>query len=234
MDKQQRVRDFLEDKIKEKGLSLNALSLTLGKNSTYLFHFIKRKSPKRLDENTRRKLASILNINEQMLCDFPLPSTLIPDKLETISDFFGINKQRDCKLISIDVIDISTAKKGKFETIKNNITGQILMDEAVFKNYTSSKPENIKIVKTNSESMSPTINNGDLVWVDTSYSTPSSDGIYLISTAGDTMIKRLEINPFDNTVEVLSDNKAYKSYNIKDYKTLNICGKIVCIDHKII
>lgn len=232
MDKQQQVRDFLENKIKEKGLSLNSLSLTLGKNSTYLFHFIKRKSPKRLDENTRRKLASILNVSEQLLCDFPLPTSLIPDKLETISDFFGINKTKDSKLISIDVIDMNGSKKGKFETIKNNIIGEILMDEAVFSNYTSAKPEHIKILKTNSESMSPTINNGDFVWVDTSFSTPNTDGIYLISTAGDTMIKRLEINPFDNSIEVSSDNKSYRSYNIKDYKSLNICGKIVCIDKK--
>ena len=65
MNKLQEVRVFLENTIKEKGLSLNALSLQLGKNSTYLFHFVKRNSPKRLDENTRRKLATILNVDNK-------------------------------------------------------------------------------------------------------------------------------------------------------------------------
>lgn len=233
MDKQQQVRDFLENTAKEKGFSLNSLSLRLGKNSTYLFHFIKRHSPKRLDETTRRQLAQILDVSEQDLCDFPLPSSIIQDKFSTISNLFNFGKNKAEDLIAIDVIDMDGANKGRFEQIKNNLVGQEFMTPEVFSLYTSAKPEHIKILRAGGESMSPTINPGDLIWLDTSYSTPTADGLYLLNTSGDVVIKRLQINPFDNSIEISSDNKAYKSFTLSDYKSLNICGKIIFIAHKL-
>lgn len=233
MNKLQEVRVFLDKTIKEKGLSLNALSLQLGKNSTYLFHFIKRQSPKRLDENTRRSLAAILNVDEQCLCDFPLPSTLVQDKLSSLTSFFNFSKPNNASMTAIDVIDMNGEFKGKFEQIKKNIIGKELMSDEVFKIYTSANAESVKIFKVTGDAMSPTINSDDLVWVDTSYSIPSSDGIYMISTNSDTIIRRIQINPFDNSAEISADNTSYKPINIKDIKNLNICGKICNIIRKL-
>lgn len=233
MDKLQEVRVFLENAIKEKGFSLNALSLQLGKNSTYLFHFIKRKSPKRLDENTRRSLAKILGVEEQLLCDFPLPNTLIQDKLSSITNLFNFTKSHNNKMVAIDVIDMGGEFKGKFEQIKKNIIGKEVFSEDVIKLYTPANPNNLVICKVIGDAMSPTINSDDLVWVDMSYSIPSSDGLYMISTNSDTIIRRIQINPFDNSAEISADNTSYRSINIKDIKTLNICGKICCITHKL-
>lgn len=232
MNKQQ-VRDFLENTVKEKGLSLNALSLKLGKNPTYLFHFVKRNSPKRLDENTRRKLAAILDVPEQNLCDFPLPSSIIQDKFSTISNLFNFNKAKETELVAIDVIDMDGEKKGKFEHVKQNIIGQEFMTKDVLHAYTSAKPENIKIVKVAGDAMAPTIVNGDMIWIDQTHSVPTSDGIYLINTNSDVLLRRLQINPFDNSVEVSSDNKLYRSFTINDLKLLNICGKVIFISHRL-
>ena len=233
MNKLQEVRVFLENTIKEKGLSLNALSLQLGKNSTYLFHFVKRNSPKRLDENTRRKLATILNVDEQRLCDFPLPNTVIQDKLSTLTSFFNFSKQDDTQMVSIDVIDMGGVNKGRFEQIKKNIIGKEILSCELLNHYCSSSPKNILICKVVGDAMSPTINAGDFVWVDLSYSVPTSDGIYLISTNSDTIIRRIQINPFDNSADISSDNTSYKPINVKDIKNLNICGKICYLAHKI-
>ena len=234
MDKLQQVREFLAKTVKEKGLSLNALSLQLGKNSTYLFHFIKRHSPKRLDETTRRKLARILDVPEQELCDFQLPPSLIQDKLSTISSLFNFGKTKTEVPVAFDVIDMEGPEKGRFEQIEKNIIGQIFMTAETAALYTSARPEYIKILRAAGESMTPTIVPGDIIWLDTSYSTPSSDGIYLLNTNGDVILRRLQINPFDNSVEVSSDNKAYRSFNVADYKSLNICGKIVFISHRLV
>ena len=233
MDKLQEVRVFLEKAIKEKGFSLNALSLQLGKNSTYLFHFIKRNSPKRLDENTRRKLSKILNVEEQALCDFPLPNTLVQDKLSALTGFFNFSKQDDMKMISIDVADMDGTNKGKFEQIRKNIIGKEILSYELLSHYCSANPKDLMIFKVVGDAMSPTINSGDFVWVDLSYSVPTSDGIYMISTNSDTIIRRIQLNPFDNSAEVSSDNPSYKSINIKDIKSLNICGKICYLAHKL-
>ncbi len=233
MDKQQQVRDFLELKVKEKGFSLNALSLKLGKNSTYLFHFVKRHSPRRLDETARRKLAQILDVSEQDLCDFPLPNTVIQDKFSAISSLFNFGAGKEEKMVAIEVIDMDGSYKGRFEVLRKNVIGREFMTPEVFALYSNVAPEHIKILKAAGDSMTPTINSGDLLWLDTSCSIPANDGIYLLNTAGDAVIKRLQLNPFDNSVEVSSDNKAYKSFNIKDIKSLNICGKIIFIAHRL-
>lgn len=233
MDKQQQVRDFLEDIVKEKGLSLNSLSLKLGKNSTYLFHFIKRHSPKRLDETTRRKLAQILDVPEQNLCDFPLPVGLIQDKFSAISSLFNFAKNKETDLCAINVIDMEGPAKGKFEQIKTNLIGQIFMAPEVVTAFTSVRPENLVILKAAGEAMSPSINPGDMIWLDMSQSTPAADGIYLLNTAGDVVIRRLQLNPFDNSVEVSADNKLYKAFSTNNYKNLCICGKIVFISHRL-
>ncbi len=234
MDKQQQVRDFLENTIKERGLSLNALSLKLGKNSTYLFHFIKRHSPRRLDETTRRKLAEILNVSEQELCDFPLQANIIQDKLATLTNLFGLSKNKSDEMVAVDVLDMDGTNKGRFEQIKKNILGEIVMPKNLFNIYTSanSAPENIKIIKVCGDAMSPTLNSGDFAWVDTSFAMMNSDGIYLLNTAGDILIRRLQVNPFDNSVEVNADNKSYRSFSIVDCKKLNVCGKVIMVTKK--
>ena len=233
MNKLQEVRVFLENTIKEKGFSLNALSLQLGKNSTYLFHFLKRNSPKRLDENTRRKLARILEVDEQSLCDFPLPNTVIQDKLSTLTNFFNFSKQDHTQMVSIDVIDMDGSNKGRFEQIKKNIIGKEILSRELLAHYSSADPNNLMIFKVVGDAMSPSINPGDFVWVDLSYSIPSSDGIYMISTNSDTIIRRIQINPFDNSADISSDNPSYKTINVKDIKSLNICGKICYLAHKL-
>lgn len=233
MDKLQEVRNFLENTVKEKGFSLNALSLQLGKNSTYLFHFIKRNSPKRLDENTRRNLAKILNVDEQYLCDFPLPNSLIQNKLSSLTSLFNFSKQNSAQMIGIDVVDMGGENKGRFEQIKKNIIGKEVLSRELLNHYCATAPENIMIFKVVGDAMSPTINSGDFVWVDLSYSVPASDGIYMISTNSDTIIRRIQINPFDNSADISSDNKSYKPINIKDIKSLNICGKVCFLAHKL-
>lgn len=234
MDKQQQVRDFLENTVKERGLSLNSLSLKLGKNSTYLFHFIKRHSPKRLDETTRRNLAQMLNVPEQNLCDFPLPTGLIQDKFSAISSLFNFTKNKEQNLAPIDVVDMNGPVKGKFEQIKENIIGRFFITAEMSNIFGFSKPENIIVLKVAGESMSPTINPGDMIWLDMSYSMLTADGIYLLNTTGDVMIRRLQTNPFDNSIEVSPDNKAYKSFNVANCKNLNVCGKVIFISHRLI
>lgn len=233
MDRQQQVRDFLENTIKEKGFSLNSLSLKIGKNSTYLFHFIKRNSPRRLDETARRQLAQILDVAEQDLCDFTLPTSVIPDKLSTLSNFFSFGKNQTNDLVSIDVLDMAGPYKGRFEQIKKNIIGKHFLSKDLLTEYSSAQAEDLKIVKFIGDTMLPTIASGDLLWIDMSYNFPSSDGIYILNTNGDTVVRRLQINPFDSSIEVSADNKAYKSYNISDCKNLNICGKVISITHKL-
>lgn len=233
-DKQQEVRDFLEKATKDKGFSLNALSLQLGKNPTYLFHFIKRHSPRRLDEQTRRKLSQILDVAEQKLCDYPLMGGLIQDKLSTISGLLGIGRNKsESDMTEIKVLDMEGQKKGDFSDIMNNVIGSQYLSLEMLQFYGFSDISNIKIIKVSGDAMSPIINNGDLIWLDMSYNKPCSDGIYLINANHTVLLRRIQINPFDDSWELSADNKAYKTFVIGKNERIDICGKVLLTTKKL-
>ena len=51
----------------KKGVSLSGLSELIGRNSTYLQQFIRKGSPRKLEENDRRTLARFFGVNEAEL-----------------------------------------------------------------------------------------------------------------------------------------------------------------------
>src|SRR6186713_705999 len=57
-------RDRLSDLVRERGSSLAALSRMLGRNATYLQQFISKGSPRKLEEEDRRKLAQFFGVGE--------------------------------------------------------------------------------------------------------------------------------------------------------------------------
>lgn len=239
-DKLQEVRDFLETTAKSKGMSLNSLSLQLGKNPTYLFHFVKRHSPRRLDEQSRRKLARILDVPEQKLCDYAvstdensgfLSDGIIQDKLSTITDLLGFGAKGQNS--GIDIIDMDGRNKGAFNKIKHNKIGVEYLSLEAMKTYGIDNNKDIKIVKNTSDAMAPTITTNDLVWVDTSYDKPTSDGIYMINTDNNVLLRRLQINPFDGSLEVSADNSAYKTFNLKSSDNIDIIGKVLWVSHRL-
>lgn len=69
------IRKKISRLIAEKGLNYAQVSLKIGKNIAYIQQFIKNGSPRRLGEVERRKLAQILNVDEQELTDLPLSSS---------------------------------------------------------------------------------------------------------------------------------------------------------------
>ncbi|WP_242149666.1 hypothetical protein [Sphingomonas sp. BAUL-RG-20F-R05-02] len=61
------VRATLADLINQRGESLGALSRMIGRNDAYLQQFIRRGTPRRLDEDARLKLAKVLKVDERLL-----------------------------------------------------------------------------------------------------------------------------------------------------------------------
>ena len=61
------ARERLVDAAREKGSSLAALSRMIGRNGTYLQQYISKGSPRKLEEEDRRKLAQFLGLDEAEL-----------------------------------------------------------------------------------------------------------------------------------------------------------------------
>lgn len=94
------------------------------------------------------------------------------------------------------------------------------------------KAENIAIIPVQGDSMLPTLNEGDFVFVDTRHRFPSPDGIYAIADSfGGIVVKRLEVvsQPGDDElkISVISDNSerhASREWRMED---MHIIGRVV-------
>jgi transcriptional regulator with XRE-family HTH domain len=87
------------------------------------------------------------------------------------------------------------------------------------------KPEDLRAVFINGDSMLPALQAGDMVLVDITHVAPTPPGIFLIFDGVGLVPKRLEIiSP--NRVNVSSDNRQYASYEAQ-LSDLKILGKIV-------
>lgn len=74
--------------------------------------------------------------------------------------------------------------------------------------------------------MSPTINDGDLILLDTREGQQTTEGIYAINLAGGLLVKRLRLS---GAVEVISDNERYgtETINGDQLAQLHIVGRVV-------
>lgn len=200
------IRTHIDHLIKEKGKNYRSLSLAIGKNEAYLHQYINKGSPLRLPEQQRRKLANILEVDEQELTDITLPKSAVKS--------FGPARTAMIEMISSDTSEITT-------------TGFFSMPLSEFSNITSSSPDSIKMIRINGDAMSPTLKDGDYVLIDFGSAAFKSDGLYLIRFSGNLLIKRLQ-QTAASELTLISDNMNYKNISL-NMKKIDILGKVIFI-----
>ncbi len=87
----------------------------------------------------------------------------------------------------------------------------------------------LKIIIARGDAMSPTINDKDIVLVNTAVTKPENDGLYLFDIQGELFIKRLSFNEFNHSASIISDNSLYPPVIVSDLKKLSCLGKILAV-----
>lgn len=83
----------------------------------------------------------------------------------------------------------------------------------------------IEAINVTGESMEPSLNDGDVIFVDISKNTYSKDGIYAIYTEDGLLVKRIQKRA-DGKFDIISDNKVFQNQTIlKEH--LKIYGKVI-------
>lgn len=198
--------------IDKSGMSLNDLSIKIGREQTYLFQFLNRKYPQRLNEIDRRKLALLLNVAEQELTDIKL------------------NNPQENDLATIEIIDAVASCGNGIENFNPVPIGKQLISINNLKDITSSKPENIKIIKIRGDSMEPTINDSDVIWVDVSHKMARGDAMYVLCIRDELFVKRVRIDFIHNKAVVLSDNPKYPPIEVENPDDIRVVGKVIAIN----
>jgi phage repressor protein C with HTH and peptisase S24 domain len=86
---------------------------------------------------------------------------------------------------------------------------------------------NMALVEVIGDSMSPTIDEGDLVLVDLREGRFRHDGVYVLRTGTDLAVKRLQRQP-DGALLIRNDNPAYESSTVKP-EDVTLLGRVVWI-----
>jgi SOS-response transcriptional repressor LexA len=211
---------LISQKRRELGLSQSQLGEMVGLSQQQIGR-IENGSPITIEN--ARKLSEVLGIDRTLL----LPEGFLPAHLEGVSAIANkITSAFKKDEVTIEMIDATACCGDGIDNLPEKTCGYWRLPIAEFKSITSSSPENLRMLRVQGDSMKPTIDDGDWVWVDTSNNYIGSDGMYLIRMATGLAVKRLQ-SGLSNVV-IKSDNPTYSDITA-DVGEVKIIGKVVYI-----
>ena len=202
------VREELDRLIQQRRLGYSSISRMIGRNSSYIQQFIKRGSPRKLDDDDRRTLASFFGVDEQVLGGPPAP-------------------MRD-GLIEIPVLNVDAS--AGFGAIAESETAHTRFgfDERWLARLTRAKSASLSIIHVLGDSMEPSLSDGDEVLVDASdQGSRLRDGIYVLRADDALVVKRVTLKPGGRKITISSYNSAYPSWDDVDRSEIQVVGRVI-------
>ena len=209
-------RTTLDELIRQRGVNYSAVSRLLGRNVSYIQQYLRKGSPRHLDEQDRQILAQFFGVDEAVLGGPVARHTPV------------------IQLVQIPVLDVeASAGHGALAGAESQ-AGQFGFDEKWLRKLTQAKPASLSIIKVVGDSMEPTLHDGDEVLVDVADDQSKlRDGIYVLRMDGALNVKRVAIEPQGRKISVVSDNSAYPSWQGLDRRSVNIVGRVLWFGRKI-
>lgn len=199
----------------ERGVSLSALSALIGRNITYLQQFVRKGSPRKLEEVDRRTLARFFGVDEAVLG--------APGENSSVSD-----RKSPKGAPRSDWVDVPRLPLGASAG-----PGAVPPDEAAIGTLRFSArwlrgqgwdPAMVSAIAVEGDSMEPTLRDGDEILVDRS-PRPLRDGIHVVRIGDALMVKRLETGR-PGVIVLLSDNPAYRPIEVRAVE-VHVIGRVV-------
>lgn len=223
MDNQSDSRAVLDRLIADRGDNYADLSRMIGRNPAYIQQFIKRGTPRKLDEDDRRVLARYFGVAEQVLggggedgAALPFPrSRAVPAVVAVPRLALG-----------------ASAGNGSLDD-NEQAAGAIAFD-ARWLRHLGVQPQRVSIIRVDGESMMPTLADGDDIMVDHADDAQRlRDGVYVLRLDGVLMVKRVAMGPRRGRFSVVSDNPRYPDWADIDPVLVDIVGRVVWTGHRL-
>ena len=217
MDESQDARIALERLIADRGENYADLSRLIGRNPAYIQQFIKRGTPRKLDEDDRRVLARYFGGPEQMLggtAAVPLSAT--PGRMRTLP-----------AVVAVPRLALGASAGGGTLDEDERAAGVMAFD-AHWLRHLGVRPQRVSIIRVDGESMAPTLSDGDDIMVDhDDDALRLRDGVYVLRLDGVLMVKRIAMGPLRGRFSVVSDNVHYPDWADIDPALVDIVGRVV-------
>lgn len=195
-----------------RGVSLAALSELLGRNPSYLQQFIRKGSPRKLEEQDRATLARFLGVGEEELREAKDNSYVKP-----------LRRRDGGEWVEVPRLDLGAAAGA----------GRVPGGEAAFDTFRFSRRwleeqglarAELSAIRVEGDSMEPLLNDGDEILVDCA---PHAfrDGIHVVRLGDTLMVKRVA-SAGPGRIALLSQNLAYPPVEVAA-EEVAIIGRVV-------
>ncbi|WP_218036465.1 S24 family peptidase [Sphingobium sp. EM0848] len=214
-------RIALERLIAERGENYADLSRLLKRNPAYIQQFIKRGTPRKLDEEDRRVLARYFGVAEDLLGG-PV-ARAAPVKTRSLP-----------AVVPVPRLSLG-ASAGSGSLDEDERTTGVMAFDAGWLRHLGVRPQKVSIIRVDGESMAPTLNDGDEIMVDhDDDAIRLRDGVYVLRLDGMLMVKRVAMGPRRGLFSVLSDNPHYPDWIDIDPALVAIVGRVVWTGRRLI
>ncbi|MBB3035499.1 S24 family peptidase [Alteriqipengyuania lutimaris] len=210
------ARERLLQLAKGRGASLAGLSALIGRNSSYLQQFIRKGSPRKLEEQDRRTLAEFFGVDESEL-----------------GGAFEGSGEKSYTLRGAAANDEDFHAIPRLSLAAAAGPGQFAGGEAPFDNFGFSgrwlrengfDPKMLSALTVEGDSMEPLLRHGDEILVDRG-SRFERDGVHVVRLGDTLMVKRLA-SAGAGRIALLSQNLAYPPVEVS-LDEVEVLGRVV-------
>ena len=204
-------RSKLLQLVGDSGASLSGLSELIGRNPTYLQQFIRKGSPRKLEENDRRTLARFFGIDEAEL-GAPEDNSLIAGAKPLRSEWIDVPRLALGASAGPGLLAGEELPIGAFRFGARWLREQGL-DAA-----------HLSAIRVEGDSMETTLRDGDEILVDRT-PRPRRDGIHVVRAGDALLVKRLDTGR-PGVIALVSDNPAYRTIELAPDE-VEVIGRVV-------
>lgn len=223
MDESQDARTALERLIADRGENYADLSRLIGRNPAYIQQFIKRGTPRKLDEDDRRVLARYFGVSEQMLGGAAVPIAAAAARMRSLP-----------AVVAVPRLALGASAGGGTLDEDERAAGVMAFD-AQWLRHLGVWPQRVSIIRVDGESMAPTLSDGDDIMVDhDDDALRLRDGVYVLRLDGVLMVKRIAMGPLRGRFSVVSDNIHYPDWADIDPALVDIVGRVVWTGRRLV
>jgi phage repressor protein C with HTH and peptisase S24 domain len=197
---------------RERGVSLAQLSTLIGRNPSYLQQFVRKRSPRKLEETDRGTLARFFAVSEAELG--------APEEIS----FVAQGKARHGESIEIPRLALgASAGPGAF-VAGEEVVGAFHFP-AQWLRQQGLDPAWLSAIQVSGDSMEPTLRDGDEIFVDRAPRS-LSDGIHVVSVDGALLVKRLDTGR-PGVIGLISDNETFYPRLERPAGEVRVIGRVV-------
>ncbi|MBZ9648538.1 peptidase S24 [Sphingobium sp. 3R8] len=212
------TRSILDNLAIDRGVTYADLSRLIGRNPAYIQQFIKRGTPRKLDEADRHVLARYFGVPEQVLGGRTIASTTAP-----------VSVQSPPTVVAVPRLALG-ASAGHGSLDDDAWAAGAMAFDARWLRLLGVRPQGVSIIRVDGESMAPTLNDGDDIMVDhDDDGVRLRDGIYVLRLDGVLLVKRIAMGPKRGSFSVVSDNPHYPDWTDIDPALVNVVGRVAWV-----